>query len=98
MLMPLHAAGGAVVLGLGLLGAFASATAGYLSVHRRWRHIGAHARALGALITAGQEEPDERAAEAWRLMKVARSHRSVRALPRARERLEELHKWVLENT
>jgi hypothetical protein len=89
------------LVGLGLcgtavLGAVVSATAGYVSLHRRWRQVGEHARALGALVVARSEDKDPRAEEAWRLMTVARSHRSVRALPRARERLEALHDQVLE--
>ena len=88
---------GAAVIAIGLAGAGGTALIGYASLYRRWRHIRSHAQALGRLIVANDSKDqnhDEHADIAFRLVTVAGSHRSVRALPQAREQLESLHKQV----
>jgi len=79
------------IVGAGAVGLFA-----YASLYRRWREIGTHARALGRVIVAQGGKDDERADVAFRLLTVAESHRSARALSGARAKLEELHRSVVE--
>jgi len=86
---------GATVIAVGLAGAGTTAILGYVSLYRRWRHIRSHAQALGRLIVAEGGKTDARAEVAWRLVTVAGAHRSMRALPRARAQLEDLHDQLL---
>jgi hypothetical protein len=89
---------GAGLIILGVIGAGVTGVFAYASLYRRWREIGAHARALGRLIVTSAGKEDERADVAFRLLTVAESHRSARALAGARARLEELHRSVLEKS